>query len=761
MNLRSTAILAVLVAIGLLLWATSGERPADEGTPQPEPVRLFATPPESDTITTLRIERGTKPAIEFHRDADGTKTGTGAWALREPVTAAAQDAVIDRLVDDILTAKADVAWKPGDAGAVSREQAGLDHPRGLVKLTTNDGKELSVQIGGEAPLSSDVYVGVAGDERVFLSRRGANLTRLIDNEPAAYREKQLASFGSGIPQRLVINWAAKSWAFEPDAAGWRITSPVQARAVSSAVEELARKIGVVRIVDFIDDHPSSLRAYGLERPYLTFEVAVEKQRLANPEVLDGKQEEPRFEPYTDTYKLKVGGFANLEKKDTRYIQWGDNDWVATASTAALDALQPNLDKLRDPSMFAAEPDGIARVTVIRDTASYTLAQTDGEWKPEAGFADAGVADIDPDAAREFAQALCELRASDFEDEPGEAALYGLDSPHITIEVATKDGRDISIAIGRASPSGANTFGRVNDSHSVAILTTSRVQQIALPPIAFASRRVTDVDSTVMGRITVEQGERAYDAVRSDGGWKLLKPGGAPANGPALERLALDLSQLRAKRVVGQGELGAFGATASPIAIAFDAPDASGETTTTVLRVGETDDGHIHAALDDRPLVYEIDRTVFDVLSAELINPQLFTFAPAQIRSIEIHKGAEVLKFERDAADSPWLFGVDKSVSLKQAAVNGLARQMADLRVERFIKFLDADLAVAGLAATPRTIAIGLDDDRTVTLRFDVPESGPAKRGVWAEVGRSFEISDADSAMLFRGPDAYIDANAGQ
>ncbi len=760
MNFKTTAVLAIFVAIGLIVWMTSGEKPEDTGPAQPETVPMVTDPPERERVARIRIERGAKPGIVFERDADGTKAGTGAWQLREPVAAPAQSAMLDRLVDELLSAKADVAWKPGARGAVSREQAGLDQPRGVVTLTTIDDQSLAFQIGADVPLSSDLYLGVMGDDRVFLSRRAFMFSRLLDTEVEAYREKQLVAPGGGAAQSLKIDWAGKSWEFAARDGAWRLTSPVQAPAIAAAVEELARKIAVVRIVDFIDDNPASLRAYGLERPHLTFEVTFEKQRLANPEILDGKDEEPRLERYEETYRLKVGGFADLEKKDTRYIQWGDNPWVATASSAALDALQPNLDKLRDPSIFALPASAMERVRVTRDGESYALRRGEGGWIGEEGLADAGVVEIDPDAATEFVQALAELRASDFEDEPADFGLYGLDAPKTEFEVTTRDGETARLRIGGTSPSGANTFARVDESGSVAILTTARVEQIALPPIAFAARRMTDFDAADIGRITIEQGDRAYDAMRHDNGWKLLKPGGAPANGVALERLALDISQLRAKRVIGRGELGAFGAAGAQAAIAFDTPGENGEWQTNVLRVAETADGHAHAALDGRALVYEIDRTVFDVLSAELINPQLFTFSPAQIRSIEIRKGAEVLSFQRGAADEAWLFGIDKSVSLKQRVVNDLTRMIADLRVERFLKYLDADLAVSSLSAAPRTVVLTLDDGRTVTLQFEAPEFGPSKRGAWVESGRTFELSDGDAALLFRGPDSYIDASGG-
>ena len=165
----------------------------------------------------------------------------------------------------------------------------------------------------------------------------------------------------------------------------------------------------------------------------------------------------------------------------------------------------------------------------------------------------------------------------------------------------------------------------------------------------------------------------------------------------------------------------------------------------------------YARLDDQPYIFELDQTVYMVLNGELINRKLFDFSAEDIVAVTVVAPGGTLKLAKDS--DKWQFAPDPFVELSQKKVAELTEAIADLRVDMYIEYENADFVAADLFAAPATVSIKLRDGKLYNIKMEQERPGELPRlAGWVEQKRTFRLRTADCQKLLRGLDYYIKAD---
>lgn len=777
MNFRTTAILLALALIGGGIWmyvtlkkATQERKLESAEQTATGPRYVFDPRPDPKDILAVELERPGKPTLRFERQVKKDKPDERTdWRMVQPLSAAVEAYMVNGLASGVVNLQYKRVLKPGTD--LSLADAGLKGPRATIRLTDKDGKKYVVHIGRQVPLSSDTYIGVEGRDEILITSRNFDydLKRKVND----YRSKGLfRNVARTDAKRITIEHGGKTCTLvKLDSKTWKITQPVVAYADAEKIRTWVNSFANLRVAEFIDDKPASLETYGLDKPYLTATLVTEREELEVPKKAqtDTQPVEPKYRTVRHSYKVLVGAYADLEKKK-RYIKLPDQPWVASIDARTIERIEPKLDEWRDPRLIRAEADDIRRIEIRKRGRQVVLVRQDDQWRAEAG-----VDALDEEAVGKLVRALADLKAADFIDQPDAAASYGLDAPRAVVRIETATGEPVELRVGKPTPSGRNVYAQLAGQPSVAVLTRDAADAVAVGPLALRSKVILDASGLRPVRIERRQGAR-HDLLASAGGgtWSFEDPAGAPADSTSVRQLVSDLTDLRAKAVVGRDDPARWGldapalvlrvtfepknATTQPATQASSSQPASGPASqparvTHTLRIARRN-RRTFCRIDDQPYVFELDESLWRVLTDELIDRQLLDLDPAKVVGLKIEAPGGTLDFVRD--EGVWQYKPDPFVKLSQKKVGDLVRDLARLRVDHYLAWRSADLTEAWVQNARVTVTLTLEDGSQVTLKVEQEKAGELpRRAVWLEQATAFRLREGEAQRLLRGLDAYL------
>ncbi len=777
MSFRTTWILLGLVLAGGIVWmivtfnkATSARKLESAEETSTRPRYVFDPRPEAKDILVVELERPGKPALRFEREVKKDKPDERTdWRMVQPLAAAVENYMVNGLASGVVNLQYKRVLKPG--ADLSPADAGLDEPRATIRLTDKEGKTYTVHVGRHVPLSNDTYIRVEGRDDILITSRNFDydLKRKVND----YRSKSLfRDLARTDAKRITIEHGGRTYALvRIDSKTWKINRPVVAWADAEKIRTWVNSFANLRIAEFIDDKPAALETYGLEEPYLTATLVTEREELEVPEkaATDTQPVEPKYKTVRHTYRLLIGDYADLEKKK-RYVKLPDQPWVASIDARTIERIEPKLDEWRDPRLIRAEADDIRRIEVRKRSGRVVLVREDQSWRAESG-----VDALDDEAVRRLVRALADLKAADFIDQPqDDPAAYGLDKPRATVRVETATGEPIELRIGKPTPSGRNVYARIAGQPSVVVLTRQDADAAAAGPLALRSKVILEADQLRPVRIERTYAGRQDVLVAAAGGkWSFEDPAGAPIDPSSVRQLVSDLSDLRAKAVVGRDNPGRWGLDAPGLVlrVTFEPSSASTQTATQpvtqpatapatqparqthTLRVARRG-RRTFCRIDDQPYVFELDESLWRVLTDELIDRQLLHLDPASVVGLKIEAPGGRLDFVRQ--DGVWKYRPDPFVKLSQKKVGDLVRDLAKLRVERYLAWRSADLTQPWIENARLTVTLSLEDGSQVTIKADQDKTDKLpRRAVWLEQATTFRFREGEAQRLLRGLDAYL------
>ncbi|RMF79729.1 MAG: DUF4340 domain-containing protein [Planctomycetota bacterium] len=640
---------------------------------------------------------------------------------------------------------------------MSPADAGLEPPAAVFTLVDEDGKSYAFEVGKKVALSQDRYVRAVVDGKPGpIHIVGRNLKTELDRKASDYRSKTLYRVARNDAVDIVISQRERRYHFtRGDGDEWVIDAPIRTYADNDKIRELIGAFANVRVAEFIEDAPESLSAFGLENPLLAVRLKTRSEKTVTPQNEEAEAATQPAEPQTEIveheYGLAVGDFSDLEKKH-RYIKLIDQPWVATATVESVEKLFPKLGELRDTRVVRLDADDVSAVRLEVGGAVAELRRTESGWSGQGDLAA-----VDRDAVTGLISSTVGMHAIEFIDQPEPPDVYGLDAPRavLTLE-AEGQVAPIELRVGGDTPSGQNTYVQVAGQSSVLVVAAPAVRRLLSDPVTLRSREILQTRADLFDRIEQRVGDQLRIVARDEFNWKLLEPQGAPLDAEALRDLTNDLANLRAKRVVARDDFASYGLDAPDAVIrlvrreeiaAPQSQPAESQPTSDAAPETRTVENTLALALvkdvpycrfDDAPYIFELDRTVYPVLTGELASRTLTREQPADISRIELEIDDERLVFAR--GDAGWAFEPDPYVKLDSKRVDELVRTLLKLRVQRYLAYAGGDPATRGLDLAELKAALHTKDDRTITLWISKPSMETGVRvGAWVEQGRIFEL----------------------
>ncbi|MFH1747041.1 MAG: DUF4340 domain-containing protein [Planctomycetota bacterium] len=777
MNFKTTAILLALFLIVGAVWLffpkDLPEPGMTEGPPPPTPEdkAVFDPAPDGNDIISIQIERSGRPRLVFERHPRvDDPAQLDVWQAAEPLSVPVQNWTVNSLATTFSNLRARIRINPEDEDAVRAVDVGLEPPVAVFTMIDPEGQEYVLEIGNKAAMSDDTYVRVAGEETIQVVSR--DLSAQVKKSLNDYRDRKLCAITANDTVALEVRVASEAYRLTRGSANnWVIDEPDKAYALTDEVTALLGGFGQLRVQEFVDDHAAvALLRYGLDRPYLVATVTTETQQQLPPTTTATTQPvEPRYETVRQTYTIEVGQFAD-PKNETRYARLAGQEWVVSVKCTDVENLIPDMVKLRDPAITRIKANDATRLELTIAGQTATLENVDGLWQGTGELAA-----LERPAVIELLEAFEDLRAIDYVTKPEGLSKYGLEQPRAVITV-TAGGMvaPVSVHVGDITRSGRNAYVMCAGQPTVFVVSAAQARRLVVPPLSLRSRDIFNADVDSIQRITLARGPVRYELERQEREWAFITPANAPIDPESVRVLVNDLTRLRARRVAGKDDFASFGLDQPLVLVQFAVEEstvappesasqpASAPTTrasTHTLLVGRKENV-AYCRFDDSPYIFELDETIYRVLTTELIDRRLFSFKADSVVGLTIIGPADSLELIRQ--DDDWKFAPDPFVRLRSKRVNELLDTLVGLRVDTYLEYHAADLEATGLLAAPISVNIRLKDGQLITLKLVQERLSDLPRlAGWVQQNRMFRLRPMDCEKLLTGLDYYLAPETGE
>ena len=763
MNVKTTIALVVLLAIGLggilLLYTDWGEQKPQA---QPAEKKLLA-----DLGKVVRLE------VQTPRESKGRMvlvSKDDKWRLAEPVDAPATTWEVSSIVTTLTNLKYVRKYGPKDKDRPKADITSLPNdPLKIATLTDEDDKSYTILIGKKVPFStSQTYVQVKGDEHLYVVE--ADLAEELKKTAADLRDKNVVDFQTDQAIRVTVRGEQNYQLVKVDDK-WAIDRPVSARADQDRVRTLLNDIVAIYAEKFIDE-PKELTGYGLDKPRATVTVELAPPKPTTQATQASKPAKGRV------ITITFGTVAD-KKEQTIFAKLADQPWVFLVKESRLKDVQPKLLDLRDKKVLDIGSAEVTRIeAAFAEGKTLALQKADEKWtmrKPFAGPCDA-------EAVKGLVDALRELKATDFQDNPASFAAYQLDPPRgkIVLHLRGKEQAAV-LLLGGTTKSGEMAFVRAGTAKSVAVIPSEDFAKLLRGPEAYWTRQFLKLpENAEITEVTLARPRlRIVLERQKDGKFRLTAPIAAPADEDNVKDLIEALKDVKADKIVSLDKtLPKRFAKAKPqqvsltyrvpiptkppttkptttatapatstapttAATSAKAPAPASKPTTTSAPTTATapavkyetrkagpllvvkDKNHAYIwKPGTRPVaVGELGEDFYDKLNAEVRDRQVLKIDHEKVVAFSLAGGKKPARVFKKVGEE-WQFTADRHVRLDPEKIKDFLKEL-DFKAKRFVEYTataKADLRRYALDAPADVLEITDSAGKTLTLR--VSRTGP-------------------------------------
>jgi len=464
MRWKSTLVLLIL-AIGIGTYVALYELK----TPTREEQEALAK-----QVVRLAAEEVTNLLVEFPEVKVSLGRTNGSWYLKGPLTARAEELVVQRILDELNLLEAERVLEGSNDKPLALAEFGLEPPRGRLGVIAGE-RAITLAFGDETVVGENRYLKPADSPKVFVVAPW-----LFDtlNQPLdAYRSHELLVFETWKVERITVASPRASYTLlnesNPAAGGagrWRLTEPVTDDADSVSVSGTLSTLRNLRIERFVNDAPQveQLPDWGFETPYAHITMTGEAQSL---EVFIGN--------------------PTMDNPDQRYAKRIDEPTIYAVSTPSVDELLQDPQTLRSRTVLDFFASHVTKLRLRWQDHAWTLEQTSGKWTLGGGNTD-----VDSSKVEEFLWKISDTKLTRFvEDAPPDLARYGLDPPQGEIRVWVTDQEESQqLLIGDVLDQGQTRYGRIVGRAGVVELPETINDLLATTPNSFTAQPENDVTS---------------------------------------------------------------------------------------------------------------------------------------------------------------------------------------------------------------------------------------------------------------------------
>ena len=436
------ALIVVLGGLGAYIYFVESERPASTSV-EGEPAREKFFTVETDKINEIRVNYKGQTTL-LRKDEAG-------WKMIEPTAVDADPAEAISLAQAIsnLESVREVVDNPADL-----TQFGLSDPPVIVEFKAEGGVGGSFKLGNKNPTQSEIYAMKDGANSVVLV--SAFQESSFTKEPFALRDKRILKFDREKADTLSLEKGGNSMELARSGSEWRVVKPVAGRSDYSAVEGFLTRLNSANMSTLVDEKPSDLAKYGLDKPAMTVTIGAGSSKTV----------------------LEVGKTEN----DQTYARDASRPMVFTVDSTLQGDLNKSFDDYRKKELFEFRPFYLAKLRAVLDspggpkTYEFEKVPAAKPGEPETWkVTRVGGASHTADAAAmdDLLNKLVAIRAESF---VGGNTRTGLDKPALVVSASYDDGKFERVRFGAV---GDNAYGKRDDEDAVAKIAANSMRDALL------------------------------------------------------------------------------------------------------------------------------------------------------------------------------------------------------------------------------------------------------------------------------------------
>ena len=523
MQKKLTWILTAL-AVGLFAFIYFVERKVPGTAERKSAPKLLAIEPQD--VTALEITLASGGVVRAEQT-------NGMWFLTQPLYPAQQSA-IETFVTNIVELRRFDKIAQHDVVLQGQKSFGFDPPRATVQVETGTNR-FRFEIGGNAPLTNNIYLRLAPATEVVLSQ--ADLLQSLPRNTNDWRSEKLLHLARFPFDHLQVRTGQRLFELgrNPTNNLWQITKPIPARGDQGQIAVLFDQLNQARVSRFVADGPVDLERYGLQAPEVELALSQGTNRL---------------------FAIEFGGSATNETNHVFARLLGNTNLVTVPRDLVTFLRQP-YKAFHDPRLFTLpNPAALDRINIkfLEDFA--VQRQSDGRWTIAASEGESFPADLG--LLGEFLTKVISLRILDIAKEvPTDAdlVLLGLQKPTASYAFFERLTNAVGIRTNTLYSElsfGTNTADRtfVRRSDETPVYIAEFAKFLELPRFAYElrDRQIWNFPTGNVVRVSIVSGTATNTATRVGSGWS-----GDPIANEAIGEAVFRLSQLTGLRWVAKGE----------------------------------------------------------------------------------------------------------------------------------------------------------------------------------------------------------------
>jgi hypothetical protein len=376
-------------------------------------------------------------------------------------------------------------------------------------------------------------------------------------------------------------------------------------------------------------------------------------------------------------------------------------------------------------------------------------------------------EADQTASNNLARAIADcsiVRIVD--DKPADLAPFGLNNPATIVTVTTFDGKPHpSIAVGKTTPVGFNTYIKTSDKP--AVMLTEAAFQSGMVKSA-NDLRDRDLVTFVMDDVkrltlTRDNGE-TVEAERVGDNWKIVKPTPYAADATQIRQVLSALINAKAADFVvdAPASVSQYGLEKPHLTATAYLKDGSQQSLLFGFKQKEQGKDGVYVRRGERAPVYTVHQYIVGSADRSLLDLRdktVFSFDPAAVGSIKIKNPSGEFSINR-ATDRGWtLVTGGKSSNADVAVVERLLAQIRDLKATSIVADPVANTSMFGLDNPALAIDLAGKDGKpigTIRLaRVAIKVAAPAAPGENPAPSVEYYASSSTSKAVYSVADFYL------
>jgi len=425
------------------------------------------------------------------------------------------------------------------------------------------------------------------------------------------------------------------------------------------------------------------------------------------------------------------------------VVFWDYKWGTTTETA----------RLTSRRIASFRSSDITQIELVLTNQTVVIDKAGDHWElkqPLVSRADSAAINAILDGL-EFAEKRRTFTAKDLQTL--NLADFGLLAPTARVRLHGKK-EPLVFLLGSETPTRDAIYVQVEGAPDVYVTSKELAQRILRPVVELRDRVVMNVNPAAAIRLEMKSAERVLELTKTataNGGetrWSLVRPIGTRADQRQVADLLSNLAALRIQEFVSEDpkDIHTYqlnepareitisrSGTEPPVTLVLSAPQTNGA-------------GRVYGKLKQSDSIFAIaleNVQKLDVPVAELRDRQLLNFDPAQLKTLELQRGADRLILTQ--TNGEWRLTSPVEIAADDEQLQKLFIHLRSLRVSQFVADVATDLEKFGLtvpalivrlqtegASAPTQLLIGGTDESN-TVRYVKRESEPFVYGVDAQV----------------------------